>query len=102
MAIGMKKNSSWEDGFYFGKNHKGADGVNRSKIDMWEDLQKLNLETALPEDVESIVGKGNLARIFCNECHKEVQEAIMLQADESDIHLCSECLLTASKMLNKL
>lgn len=96
------KSNSIIDDWFFKKEHKGADGIVRSKVDMWNELQKLDLDAATPEDVENIVGKGNLVRIFCSNCGEEVQEAIQFDADENDVDLCGECLFKASNILNNI
>lgn len=93
------KSNSVIDDWFFKKEHKGADKVVRSKVDIWNELQKLDLDTATPEDVENIVGEGNLVRIFCNECGEEVQEAIQFDADVMNVDLCQKCLLKAANDL---
>lgn len=87
------------DNYYSRKNVKGTDGYMRTFEEVWIELKKLNLSNCSAEDVEKILGKGNLVRIFCSECGLEVDKAVELYYDVEEIHLCKGCLNKAVSLI---
>jgi hypothetical protein len=87
----------WEDQYssYLG------DGVN-DKNKILAKLKALDLETATPEQIATIIGNDSWTRLSCDECGKEVTTVIVLgeepDYESSTASLCHECLATAMQL----
>lgn len=86
---------------YWNEKHSGGDGILRTKQQILDELERLDLNTTSPEDVERFTRKGNLVRIFCNECYNETTSALKLECDENDIYICKKCYEEAAALWPK-
>lgn len=85
----VMQNNGWES--YWKILHRGEDDIERTKQQILDELEKLNLNTAAPEDVEAVTGYGNLVRLFCHECSREVSAVIEMYNDDYTASICREC-----------
>lgn len=88
-------------------NLKGMDRKINSKtfLEIHEELQALDVETATIEDVKNVIGNYTWTDITCDECGKIVQAAVQV-GEEPDYEsktamICLPCSLNMLNLLMK-
>ena len=69
-------------------------------------LRALNLETATPRDIKTIIGNGSWTNLECNECGIDEKDAVMCLGEPPDyesatIYICLSCLKKALELFSK-
>lgn len=68
-----------------------ADPHGKDKREAYERLQALHLGTCDPAEVDAIIGNGSWTRVSCDQCRKEVEEAVIV-GQEPDYESCTATL----------
>lgn len=78
-------------------------GADKSTQQIYDALDALDVETATPEDVASIIGNKAWTRLTCNECQRDVEAVIQVgEAEDYESNtamLCRECVEKAFSMM---
>jgi len=74
----------------------------RSKMEIADELDLLDPETATPEDVALVIGNDSWTRLKCDECKNEV-DAVLIVGEKPDYEsnttsLCRCCVEAAAKV----
>lgn len=68
-----------------------------------DQLDKLDVDTATPADVEAIIGNDSWTRLTCQQCGKDCLSVFsFITLEESETHsfeVCAECLSRAALQL---
>ena len=66
-----------------------------------ERLHKLNLKKVKASTVNNVIGNDSWTRIKCEECEKDVEQAVVLYGSGSDsaIEICESCLNLAKRVI---
>lgn len=65
------------------------------------ELERLDLETATPDEIVAITGHDSWVDLRCSVCEKSVNIVIVLQQYSNRINICPQCIKKADQMLNK-
>ena len=83
-------------------NIKGAiPRANAEKLAISKRLHAMNLNKVNASAVDKVIGNDSWTRVMCEECEKDVGQAVVLYGSGSDsaIEICESCLNLAKRVI---